>query len=511
MQTVSAAFTTASQANGQHPCTYVEVAWAWAGKTVAEVVAQERNGANWIDETPYLVSYSSDLRIEPPGEALVPAGDMGSAEIVLFNLNGRYNWQDTDGPSYLTAAITGAAGLTGALVRIWQGFDAEYIIIFTGVVAEFTPTSAEGTVRLQCRDIGWLFVQDKRSSVVVYDQLPNEWLTVLVADAGMAAATLDIGIFRIPYCWLDDESLTEEIWQTVEADGGLAYFDCLGYLRYENALHWASGSSVWTFDEGTYQRAEARVDTDALATEVTLEWAGRGEIPEEVIYNLDQAKTVAPGATITWVARFNYAVTAVFAPSVVDPLNDYAAVALGGVNVTTSLTISLSEIKAQQALITVVNNHASRTATLTFLQLRGMPLQGGPTEQESVLVDPPPYSFKRVRALRGNPYLQTQTQGKALASLMAVRCARLHPRWTLSGVPGIPQLELSDRVTFTDVLAQGASNSRTCVVVAVRSEWSLTSGFMQTIGLWDVTELLEYDNYYIIGTTALGAVGRCYY
>ena len=48
---------------------------------------------------------------------------------------------------------------------------------------------------------------------------------------------------------------------------------------------------------------------------------------------------------------------------------------------------------------------------LTFLQLRGMPLQGGPTEQESVDVTPAPYTFKRVRALRGNPYLQTQTQG----------------------------------------------------------------------------------------------------
>jgi hypothetical protein len=470
-----------------------------------------RAGSDWRDETPYLVSFSVDLRIEPPGEALVPAGDMGNAEVVLWNHDGRYNWQDTDGASPLTAYISGAAAFTGKLIRIWQGFDASYVCIFTGVIAEFTPTTVEGVVRLQCKDIGWLYIQDKRSSAVAYDQLPNEWITTLATDAGMALATLDIGIYRIPYCWLDDESLVEEIWQTAEADGGLTYFDCLGYLRYENALHWASGASLWTFDEGTYQRAEARIDTDALATQVTLEWSGRGQTPEEVIYQLDQAKTIAPGATLTWEARFQYAVTDVFQPSVTDPLNDYAAVALGGVNVTTSLTVTVSEIKAQQALVTVVNGHASRTATLTFLQLRGMPLQGGPTEQESVDVDPPPYSFKRVRALRGNPYLQTQTQGQALANLMAVRCARVHPRWSLSGVPGIPQLELSDRVTFTDVLAQGASNSRTCVVVGIRSEWSLTSGFIQTIGLWDVTSLLTYDNYFIIGETALGAVGRCYY
>ena len=142
---------------------------------------------HWTDETPYLVSYNTDLRIEPPGEALVPAGDMGSAEVVLWNQAGRYNWQDTDGPSPLTAYITGAAAFTGKLMRIWQGFDAEYVCIFTGVIAEFTPTTVEGVVRLQCKDIGWLYIQDKRSSAsCAYDKLPNEWIATLATAAGIA-------------------------------------------------------------------------------------------------------------------------------------------------------------------------------------------------------------------------------------------------------------------------------------------------------------------------------------
>ena len=507
MQTVSAAFTTASQANGQNICTYIEVSWNGLG-----ALTDGRGATNWTNETPYLVKYTTSLRIEPPGEALVPAGDIGSAEVTLFNSAGRYNWQDADGASPLTAYITGATAFTGKKLRIWQGFDGAYVCIFTGVIAEFTPTSVDGVVRLQCRDIGWLYLQDKQSAIVSYDKLPNEWITTLATAGGITLTTLDVGIYRIPYCWLDDESLVEEIWQAAEADGGLAYFDERGYLHYENPLHWVAEAAVWAFTEGDYQRAEARVDTDAVATEVTVEWSGRAQAPEQVVYTLDQPKSAAHGETITWIARFQNAVTEVFTPSIEDELDDYAAVSLGGIDVTDDLTITLSDVCAQQATVNVANNHATRTAQITFLQIRGMPLIGGPTEQEKVTVVPAPYSFKRVRALRGNPYLQTQAQGAALAQLMAVRCKQLHPRWTLSSVPGVPQLELGDRVTFTDVLAQGAANARDCVVVAIRGEWSLTSGFLQTIDLWDVTDLLAYDDYFIIGVTALGATGgRCYY
>ena len=507
MQTVSGAFTAASMAAGQNICTYVEVSWDGSG-----ALADARGAAHWTDETPYLVSYSAELRIEPPGEALVPAGDIGSGEVVLFNAAGRYNWQDTDGASPLTAYITGATAFSGKLLRIWQGYDGEYVCIFTGAISGFTPTTVDGVLRLQCRDVGWLYLQDKQSSSVAYDQLPNVWIAWLATQGGITTATLDIGIYRIPYCSLDDESLVEEIWQAAEADGGVCYFDSRGYLHYENVLHWASGSSVWTFDEGTYQRAETRADTDAVATKVTVEWAGRVEAPEEVVYTLDRPKSVPAGGNLQWQARFNYAVTDIFAPSVELPLQDYAAVSLGGVDITSSLAVVVSDINAQQTTVSVTNTHPTRTAQITFLQIRGMPLLGGPTEQESADVTPAPYTFERVRAIRGNPYLQTQVQGAALASLLAVRCARIHPRWTLSGMPGVPQLELSDRVTFVDLLAQGAANARTCVVLGIRSEWSLSSGFQQTVNLWDVTSLLAYDNYFIIGVSALGLNDvRCYY
>ena len=507
MQTVSGGFTTASQAAVQRPLTYVEVSWDGAG-----VLSDDRADTHWTDETPYLLSCTTRMRIEPPGEDLVPAGDIGSADVVLNNLTGRYNWQDTDGASPLTAYITGATAFTGLKLRIWQGFAGEYVKIFTGVITSFTPVTAEGTLRLQCKDIGWLYLQDKQSSPVSYDKLPDEWIDLLAAQAGISTSAIDVGIFPIPYCWLDDESIVEEVWQTAEADGGLAYFGAGGYLRFENALHWASHGTVWTFTENAYRRAETSVDTDAVATEITIEWSGRAEAPEEVIYTLERPKVVAPGATETWTARFQYAVTGIFTPSVVAPLKDYAAVSIGGVDITASLTITISDLNAQQASISVKNRHTTSSANITFLQLRGMPLVGGPTEQESVLVTPAPFTFKRVRALRSNPYLQTQAQGKALANLMAVRCKSIRPVWTLHGVPCIPQLELCDEVSFVDVQAQGAGNARTCVIVGITSSWSLEGGAEQTFTLWDNSDLAAYTDYFIIGTTALGATGgRCYY
>jgi len=520
MQFASAFFIAACQATGNQPLTYLEISWDGMGS-----IAAARGSAHWTDETAYLVAHRGALKIEPPGENMVMAGDIANVTIELANTTQRFSWLRTDKPLY--ANIGGAVGLSGKLVRLWQGLivtvvdpflgptlESQYVCIFTGVIADFTPDTAAGNVELECRDIGWLYLQQKVSTVAAYDVAVDAWIGQVCAlgHAGViATGAMDAGIYPLPFAWLDDESLVDEIWQAAEADCGLAYFDQLGRLRFENALHWLSHlSSVWTFNESHYGKVVPAISTDAVATKVTVEWSGRVIGSEIAVYTLDNAKRIMPGATLTWQARFSNAVSEIYAPSVVKPFNDYTASGFGGDNLTADVTVTLSNISAQQCTVTVLNNNISKVALITFLQLRGLPLIGGPTEQESALAVPAPYSFERVRSVRGNPYVQTQAQGQAAAGLLAVRGRRIRPVWRLSDVPGVPQLELGDRVSLYDQRNIGPTPAA-CIVIGISWEGSKERGFVQELDLIDYTDLWAYDDYYIIGVTALGTHGRAYY
>jgi hypothetical protein len=511
MHIVTPGFTGVAQAQGQYITSYLEISWDGLG-----AVSEAMGSSHWDDETDYLISFNIESGITLPGNgSLVTAGSVGTADITVSNATGRFDSDNNAGA--LHTFLSSPAGFVGKLIRVWQGYRAtispEYVPIFTGVITSATPSTSGGTVRLRCNDIGWVYLQAKRSTPVYADYRPDTWIRVLAGMSGISLDDVfDPGIYSIPFCWMDDESIVEEIWQAAEADCGLTYFNSKGFLCFLNLLNLPSRQTVWTFDEGSYQGIETTYDISALATKITVEWSGRAKAPEEIIYTLDQPKSVPPYGSINWVARFRYAVTGVFQSSIVKPHNDYAATSLGGVDITSYLTVAISDVYAQQAKITVTNGHGSRTANIVNLQLRGMPLSGNPSEQIDVMVTPAPLPYERIRSARGNMYMQTQAQGNALASLLAHRCAKVHPVWTITGVPGIPQLELCDRVTLIHTLSQGADNPRDCYVVGISSAGGIGSGFMQTLKLWDANEMLPYDDYFIIGQSALGTDGaRCYF
>jgi hypothetical protein len=102
-------------------------------------------------------------------------------------------------------------------------------------------------------------------------------------------------------------------------------------------------------------------------------------------------------------------------------------------------------------------------------------------------------------------------QADALAQMLARRLRQIRATWALTGVRGVPQLELGDRVTFRDVRAQGAGNALDGIVLGIHWEAAYDRGFVQTLSVFDVDDLLPYNDYFIIGVTALGSVGRAYY
>lgn len=517
MQSASAALIVACNAAGQRPIVYVEFSWARTGSILAA-----RGGTGWTDETARLERDRAQLAINPPGERLVAAGQVGAATVTLDNTTQRYSWRNPAAALYAQIGEANSpAGPVGVPARIWRGYvttsGPEYLCVFTGVVAGWNERP-DGAVDFALRDWGWVYQQNKLSLAAAANQLPSAWIATVAAAGGIAAneMVLDVGILPIGYVWMDKESVVEEIWLAAEADGGLALFNQTGKLLYWNPLHWIGQAAVWTFGEGSYTLSEPETDASNVATEITVEWSPRVVGVAADVYTLEKPRDLMPGETAAWFARFTHAALEVFAPDL--DQDDYFAASLGGADLSAELDVTLTAVYGQGAEVEVVNNSTSQSARLSWLRLRGRPLLGGPSEEVTVQASPAPLPFPRSRALRsntsagqgpwtdsvqGNVYMQSREQGAALAELLAIRCRRVRAIWTLSDAPGVPQLELGDRVVFYDTRSLGTGQAVQGLVIGISWEGG-ASGYMQQIRLMDVSDLAEYDNYFIIGTSVLG-------
>lgn len=464
------------------------------------------DGVNWTDESDRLRAHRGEMRISAPGEELIPAGSIGQATVELWNADGRYSWKRADSP--LAPYIGGPAGLFGKEVRISEGFEGgPMTVIFTGVIYDWFEDSVNRAVVLNLRDMGYKYLQHKASTIMYTGLRADEWIARLADLAGIPAGqrVIDVSAFTIPFAWLDDEGILAEMWAVAQAEGGRCYFDQNGVFRFETATHWLQSphnTVQYTLSEDNYQVPNPEVPTDDLITGVVVEIQRRVEDTADELYRLDTVKDCPPGDYIEFEARLMRP-----ALSIDDVVagEDYQAVSSGGLDMNDHITVSVTP-RGQRALIRVTNYHQLLTAHLVYLRLRGTPLTGGPQEEVIENVGSPAVDFERMRAVRGNQYIQTEEQARALAQFLRDRHASLTPIWTLQGVPGIPALSLGDRIRFRDPYAM--SGEREGLVIGYR--WTADVAFTQDITLIDAEALYPYDDYYIVGQTALGS-GRAWY
>ena len=496
MQSVSPEFIKLCKKIARRPITIVEVMW---------------DDANWTSEWSYTIEHSGSLSVAKPGDELIPPGEMGRASVTLHNSTGRFSWLNEDGELY--AYIGGVFGLFNKKVRIKQGFYADVgystVTIFTGII--FNWQESGDTVILDLRDRGAELVQDKRSTLVLQDKRADEVIRAYATLAGISDSDMDLDVATeiIPNSWLDDESLLEEIWEVARGVGGQAYFDQLGILRFETSSNWVPKTVCWNFDEDDYTNVRPDYAPDELLTKVVVEWSSRyrGQVAE--VYSLVEPKLIRPGETLQFEARFSnpvYAYTGLES-------TDY--VVLGGNAI---ITLPEDRRAAQRCQVVVENTHTTLSSTLYTLKIRGYALMGGPNEQSVELSTNPPgvpnpdpvqLGIERMRSSRANMYVQTITLARALAGILLERNRSLTPTWVIEGVPGIPQLEPGDRVGFQD--KHHISTNREGFIVGISWSCSATAGFTQQLTLLDASRLYPYKNYYIIGVTKLGPVGRLWH
>lgn len=484
MQSVSANYTNAADALARNVAYKLEIKW---------------DGSNWVDETAYLdLTFSGKLRIAAPADDLVPPGDIGSFEFKLMNHTGRF----TDAGSPIYSYISGPVGALNIETKMSVSmYPSEWVTIFTGVIANWTPTDAIRQVSVTARDVGWKYLQYKMSTSVFKNKLTSEWITYLAASAGITNRTIDTGMYRIPYVWLDDESAVEEIWKVAQSEGGRVFFDQLGKLHFETITNWVSRmSSLMTIS--VWDDISPSSDAESIVSKVICEYANRVPGSESVLYTLDTVRIIRPGETVDIEAKFNTPADRLIVP-VGTSAKDYYISSSAGYDMLASIVVSLPNIYGQRATIRVANTHTKLTAVIHKMQLRGNPIVGG-TQEEAEVAAVSPTITNRVRTISGNTYVQSESQATSLATVMAERLKKLTLSYHVAGIPGRPQLELGDYITV-------AGRTKTVTGWITEIAFHCEDGqFVQDLDVLDSTGFFSYANYFVIGTTALGG-GRAWH
>lgn len=499
------------------------------------------NGVFTDDESDYLISAVGDERITPRGQSVLGSrGIVPSMTLTLHNPGGRFSPLDTGGTLY--ANIKDGGGYH-APVKLNISIDGgiNYYTVFQGVAKlprenGLAPRNSPQVI-IECRGIEEKILSKRISTrnadfTAWHDGGYNEEeiIAEILKDAGLTdgtdfqsqayteanggTATLDHGLFVIPWAWLDDESPIEECWDIAAACGGRFYAKPDGKYYYENAQHWLinNTSSTETLTEASYGgplRAEYNDTNLYKSVIVDAQPRALGEV--EVIWEPEEIIVVPGGKTITVTARLRqpvYAVTGV----------NFTPVTAGGVNLNAAssvvtATLPVDAQRAQRIEITFENTDTTKTAFLRNMAIVGRPVYGEPTIEEERSSGDSFWTARegRTRRFSGNPYIQTRAHAAFISELL--RDSQENPLLTFSvpNVPGDPERELGARVTLND--SSVMSSEVDAYITAINWTLGRDVGYKQNLTLIESDRMFPYDSgdYFIVGTSTWGGSDRVYY
>lgn len=471
------------------------------------------DGTNGTEETGNVIRANGTIRINPPGEAILGTrGIVNDATFVLRNPSGRYSPLRTDGGLY---AYIGGGAYYQKKIKFEVSIDggSNYTPIFTGVIKNLresgTSSKAAPEIELTCRDMADKVLQKKLTTtragmVTRHDQSWNEnaIMKAFLEAAGLTETTdfvLDPGLLVIPWSWLDDESVLEDIWQLAAACGGRVMADRNGIIVYENATHWLYSphtTSQETISTSGFQRLAVRYDDANLYNSVTVEVAPRQLAGDAVLWEPDEEISIPAGATKTVVAKLRQPVYSISA-------TPWHATTTGGADISADVSLSLTEY-AQRVHLNFTNGNATYAAQVRALQIIGRGVEGAPSAEETATSADAFWADRagRNRSVRGNPYIQTRPQGAMLAAMLTDWQDTPRLVFSLQGCPGNPLRTVGYRFTVSD--ANSLSSNREAFIVGLSWRYDVT-GYRQDIEAIDATSYYPYSAYFLVGTDTLGA------
>ena len=487
-------------------------------RTIAYRLYIAWNGTDYVAESSRLLQASGENRLTSPDAIGSGRGIVDRCTLELDNRDGRYSPLNSSGALYSSIQAGGAYNRPMYLEVSIDG-GSNYYKVFSGVIKipqETTPTPTKpATVTIDCRSMDEILLGRRMSLSVANLQTQNasgytegDTINFWVQLAGKSA-TCDDGVFVLPYAWLDDESVLEEIWQIAAATGGRFYADPDGTYRYEDMTHWLKSphtTSQETFTRADFAELQPVYTDNELYNSITVEASARYMGAVDVLWEPDEPVVVPPSSTKAITARFRQPTYSASAPV-------WKAATQGGVDMTASVTVSVTASYVQRMELSIVNA-ATEAVYLHPFNISGVALTGGPTQEETrtSAADGSNNSWwtsrstTRSKAIRGNAYIQTRAQAGTLAHFLLRRSEAPRLTFRLKGCPGKSSRRCGDLVTINDTAIM--SSSRTAFITAI-AWWLTQNGFAQDIECIDAASLYPYQatGYFVIGTNKLGAAG----
>lgn len=482
---------------------------ATIGRVIVANFWVQWNGVDYVEESANLISAQGQIRFNAVGAgALSGRGTTDQMTVTLHNASGRYSPLNTSSPIYSSLA-GGGSYLRRCYLEVSVNGGGIFYNVFSGVIKIPRETGkafgALSTVTIDCRSEDELYLTRKastgRSTFLALHNLTeadaiNQWLS----DAGVAGGDIvtDDGLIAIPWMWLDDESIIEDIWALAACAGGRFYVDPDGQYRYENAQHWLFSphtTSQQTYTRADYKRLYAFYDDADLYSDVTVEVSARRIEGVDNLWTPEEAVIIPANTTKTITAQFRY-------PAYTIDDVTFSAQTAAGVDLSTDVTLSDATYYAQRADLEFTND-SDYSAHLVGLAVTGRAIVGGPRQEvKAAQVD----SFwanraSRNRRISSNLYVQTMAHGKMLAEM--IRDVVDSPRmvYRMENTIGNPQRRLGDRITINDDAVM--TSSRQAFITGIQFSFNQT-GFLQTIEAMDAASLFPYSDYLVIGTDVLG-------
>lgn len=465
------------------------------------------DGANWTNETNYLVGAKGALEYLPPNEAYASGKQIiQQMSVTLANVNNRFSMDRAESILYPYRLVGGAYHKK---CRITVTVDNVSHVAFMGYVKNTAVDYKKNQVTFTVWDIAEILRQ-KFSTPMLRGALEHDVVISYLLLAGLVdgthfisptwaashggtTATIDYSSTPIEYSWLDDEPVWDEIVDLAQASGARIYITKEGMVRYEKGWQWTRSVLTETLTPELFQDFVPEQDDKSFYDEVQVTFTERsaGEGAGE-LWKLQRSRVILPGQTENITARYRYPAIDIAVPVAG---THYFLRYLNGGDATGSVSIDYT-LNACQADITIINPTAQ---AVVFSQSRilGQALIGRPAEQ--VKRSFANNLFNRRVDIRENPYVQTKLQAEAIAHFMAWWYSFPKTIYTIKGVRGVASRKLGDqmRVVHEGVTYEG---------IVIKIEWRIgiinsAFAYMQDIKM---IQNVFTDSHFVVGVDTLG-------
>lgn len=471
------------------------------------------DGSNWTDETAYLDSAKGTYEYFPAHESYQSSKlIIQQATVVLENRNHRFSPWHTSSVLYAYRSRAGAYRRKCKIqVQInggsWQD-------VFVGYVKAPGEAYGRGQTSFTIWDAGEI-MRDKYSTEMLAGYLEHDLVKHYLQLAGLVdgidfvspgyatahgvTATIDYSASRIPYSWLDDEPVWDELADVAQATGARLYIGPEGRVYYKKGWQWSllGSGTAEVISELHARDFDFAYDDKAFYGEIVVDFTQRmPSVSDEELWTLDNAKVIAPGKTEVVVARYRHPAINVVAP---EPNVHYWLRTMAGQDATLSGEfIPTFEIRGQQTKITIINSSATTGLILTKAKLIGQPLVGQPSEQVTAVANA---DFTRTLEVRSNPYVQTEPQAKAIADFLAWWYGASKLSLRIRGLPGKPDRTLGTRIqtTLDGITFDG---------IVVRIQWQISAkerAWVYTHEVSCIENQFGGGNYFTIGVDSVSS------